>query len=145
MVSGIAKGTRLGHGTDGNRAPELLEDAYDERHRLMAGKFNRKSDIWAIGCVLFELATTGRKQAFSSDIKAYLYSKDNLPLPQIEPFHNPNLAQNISLPDGRVASPRAELNDIIKICFAPLTKNRPSAQELYVRFQDLMNRFQKHP
>ena len=44
-------------GTSGYRAPELLQD---ER-----GSFNNKVDIWAMGCILFELAAG--KKAFESD------------------------------------------------------------------------------
>jgi serine/threonine protein kinase len=44
-------------GTPGYRAPELLQG---ER-----GSFNNKADIWAMGCILFELAAG--KKAFEND------------------------------------------------------------------------------
>ena len=43
-------------GTSGYRAPELLEDT---------GHYNAKVDIWALGCILYELATN--KKAFPND------------------------------------------------------------------------------
>lgn len=48
-----------GWGTPGYRAPELLHGR----------NFSRKSDVWAIGCLLYELAATGKKKAFSSDLE----------------------------------------------------------------------------
>ena len=46
--------TRYGHGSNGYRAPELME-----------GEYTTKVDIWAMGCILYELATG--KRAFEND------------------------------------------------------------------------------
>jgi len=48
--------TRYARGTDGFRAPELL---------LEPSKFTNKVDIWAMGCILYQIAT--RKQLFPTD------------------------------------------------------------------------------
>jgi len=48
--------TRYARGTDGFRAPELL---------LEPSKFTNKVDIWAMGCILYQIATC--KQLFSND------------------------------------------------------------------------------
>jgi serine/threonine protein kinase len=45
-----------GRGTGGYRAPELICEA---------GSYNRKSDIWAFGCIVHELAT--KKKRFKND------------------------------------------------------------------------------
>jgi hypothetical protein len=50
--------TELARGTPGYRAPELLKEG--------EYKYNTKADIWAMGCILFELVV-GKKQ-FSSDL-----------------------------------------------------------------------------
>lgn len=55
-TSKLAITTRNGRGTGGYRAPELLAEF---------SKFTNKVDIWALGCILYELAV-GQK-AFSDD------------------------------------------------------------------------------
>jgi len=65
-----AKTTHHARGTQGYRSPELLN--YDRP------QYNNRSDIWALGCVLHELAT-GR-QVFQHDhATTVYYSKDPLP------------------------------------------------------------------
>lgn len=61
--------TKFGRGSLGYRAPELYVDE-DE-----PGYYSRKSDIWALGCILFEIATT--KKAFLNDLVAFQF-----PLPE---------------------------------------------------------------
>jgi serine/threonine-protein kinase Nek2 len=58
------KTTRYSRGTDCYRAPELLKED--------SPKFNNKSDIWALGCILHELAA-GHK-AFSNDFSVFQYA-----------------------------------------------------------------------
>jgi serine/threonine protein kinase len=75
-------------GTASYRAPELLgEDA----------GFTNKVDIWALGCVLHELAT-GRV-AFREDwtVRQYTFSTEPLPisLPSISSFLEHHMSQNI--------------------------------------------------
>jgi serine/threonine protein kinase len=55
--------TSAARGTDGYRAPELL--------RKRGGVFNNKVDIWAFGCVLFEVVVS--RQLFSSDYSTLQY------------------------------------------------------------------------
>lgn len=59
--------TRYARGTAGYRAPELLQAA---KHQ-----FTNKVDIWAIGCILFELAS--RRKAFADDFTIALYIQSN--------------------------------------------------------------------
>jgi serine/threonine protein kinase len=58
--------TKYSHGTPGYRAPELMSSDGD---RAM---YNNKVDIWAIGCILYELATGTR--AFKTDHAVISYS-----------------------------------------------------------------------
>ena len=58
--------TRYARGTAGYRSPELTN---------CPGTFNNKVDIWALGCVLFELAT--RKKAFVNDWSIMDYTQSN--------------------------------------------------------------------
>src|SRR5271170_2543706 len=66
--SNIEHSTRYGMGSSGYRAPELLDSSR---------KYTNKVDIWAMGCVLYELATGER--AFKDDwaIFQYLQSGTN--------------------------------------------------------------------
>jgi tetratricopeptide (TPR) repeat protein len=65
-VSGTALKTEMGRGTASYRAPELLtiDDTFDE-----------SVDIWALGCVLFELISGQR--AFSDDWYVQVYARQN--------------------------------------------------------------------
>ena len=58
--------THHGRGTPGYKSPELIQ-----KHAT----YNNKVDIWALGCILFELAT-GRK-AFHNDSGVMLYAQSN--------------------------------------------------------------------
>jgi len=62
-----------GRGTEGYRSPELLKD---ERPQ-----YSNRSDIWALGCILHELAT-GRR-VFQYDLQTALYYDPQGPLPEL--------------------------------------------------------------
>src|SRR5271169_6862808 len=51
-----------GKGTPGYRAPELVRSS----------KYNNKTDIWSLGCILYELAV-GQK-AFPDDFATFTYT-----------------------------------------------------------------------
>jgi len=65
-AEGTSKGevtTVYSRGTPSYRAPELLKEA---------PFYNRKSDIWAVGCIFYELAA-GEK-AFNDDFAVQMYA-----------------------------------------------------------------------
>jgi eukaryotic-like serine/threonine-protein kinase len=62
--------TRHARGTTGYRAPEILKD--DQR-------YNSKSDIFALGCITFEL-TTGEK-LFPTDYATIQYGSNSSSIP----------------------------------------------------------------
>jgi serine/threonine protein kinase len=62
--------TDFSRGTPGYRAPELLKE--------MHVGYNNKIDIWAMGCILFEIAT-GQKP-FVNDTMVTEYSRGGSPL-----------------------------------------------------------------
>jgi len=104
--SDIQKTTLYGRGTQGYRAPELLQRLDFEAE----GKsfYSRKSDIWALGCVFYEV--TFSKQLFKQDISAigWAMSGTELKLPMgglgMDPL-DPLLATRIELMLGRMLSP----------------------------------------
>ena len=55
--------TRYSRGTACYRAPEILQEP---------AKYNNKADIWALGCIVHELAT--KEKAFDSDIATFTRS-----------------------------------------------------------------------
>ena len=66
------KTTRYARGPGGYRAPELIKEE---------SSFNNKVDIWALGCILFEMAT--RKKAFATDYNVLLFMTHATMKPQI--------------------------------------------------------------
>ena len=66
--------TRYSRGTIGYRAPEMLKEE---------ASYNNKVDIWALGCILYEIAC--RKKAFASDyaVERLAFSEMSVQKPQI--------------------------------------------------------------
>jgi len=65
--SSIAQTTNYSRGTSGYRAPELLSEG-----TMSAIRYTNKVDIFAIGCILFELVF--RTKAFREDFAVLQYS-----------------------------------------------------------------------
>ena len=107
-------------GSDGYRAPELT--ASETR-----GQYSDKTDIWAFGCVLMELASTKRRKAFDDDWVARMYARGSPqhPLPQLENVENPALEQ-----------PALDFfNEVLTMCFEPRPEDRPLAHILLSIFR----------
>ena len=63
----LSRTTHAARGTDGYRAPEML---YSDGGRQI---FTQKSDIWSLGCIFFEIMTSGK--AFPSDHAIIQYAQ----------------------------------------------------------------------
>ena len=100
------------HGTSGYRAPELLA----------SGQYSAKTDIWAFGCILVEIATTGRGLAFRGDFDVMRYATD----PNID-FAMATTAVNTTLTDEQ----KDGLDRIIGWTLRRNPDERPSGEELY--------------
>jgi len=108
------RNTDAGRGTAGYRPPEVILES-------MSG-FNNKADIWALGCIFFELATG--KPAFNSDgeVLEHYHSEPSLNFDWDEMFDE------------------ATQDSISKIVHDMLRKEshlRPSASKLRQQFQEL--------
>ena len=68
--SQLAHTTRYSRGTPCYRAPELIQNDIEP-----LSKYTNKVDIWALGCILFELLFA--KKAFASDFAVRDYSQNN--------------------------------------------------------------------
>jgi serine/threonine protein kinase len=100
----------LSHGTTRFRAPELIT-----KH-----KYSDKTDIWAFGCLLMLIATTGKRYPFDDDWQAVEYAKGNRALKLLDKSDNPHL-NNDEL---------ERINKTINLCLQPEPDERPTAQEL---------------
>jgi serine/threonine-protein kinase CLA4 len=100
------------HGTDRYRAPELLKQK----------DFSDKTDIWAFGCLVMEVVSSGKCLAFENDYLALQYSegKGGVKLPQLKPEDN-KLLNTRTL---------AFFNTLLEECFCIVPKKRPSVEDL---------------
>lgn len=104
--------TQYARGTGGYRAPELVRD--DPR-------YNQKADIFAAGCILFELATRGKKKAFNDDFAVREYAIS--PSPELD------------IPLDAIKIPwREEVSKVILDTLSIDPLRRPPAAELCAQF-----------
>jgi serine/threonine protein kinase len=106
-VSGTSKSlitTKEAKGTACYRAPELVRND---------PKYNNKADIWAIGCITYELTTEER--AFSGDMETYLLTDQEKKLPE-----------NLVLDDG----PKQLISQIIRQCLLIEPNERPTTKSI---------------
>jgi len=108
--------TEQGRGTTCYRAPELL---------AIVPTFNDRVDIWALGCILFELAI--KKRAFIADWHVAQHAQQGLKL-------------SIELPDSVELANRTLLTNIVREMLRINSKRRPDASELRESFQLLSER-----
>jgi len=59
-----------GFGTSGYRAPELMSSRAE-------GTFSNKSDIWAFGCIVYEVITGGERM-FSNDLSVLVSTRSDV-------------------------------------------------------------------
>ena len=132
---------RIGRGTEAYRAPELIEHAMDGLSST-CGIVSKYGDIWAVGCILFKLATTGQGSAFADDIAALAYKQRHrgCHVPQLNPT-NSRFSVRVTKDSDAAGAFRKELNSILEACFAREPKERPTADELFKTFDDLLVRF----
>jgi serine/threonine protein kinase len=101
--------THYSRGTDCYRAPELLER-----------KYTNKVDIWAVGCILYEMVF--RRKAFASDFAVIRFAEKN---------------ERIQIPDENPILDAGKREFVSKIIFETLSVDpsaRPNAGSLYQRF-----------
>jgi serine/threonine protein kinase len=105
--------TQVARGTQCYRAPELLKNS----------EFTNKVDIWALGCILCELATT--RTPFTSDFQLfqYLTSQLSLEIPELE--FEPQWARC--------------LIELINAMLGLEPSSRPSANYLRMKFASILD------
>ena len=116
-------------GTDAYRAPELLRGTK---------QFSKKSDIWALGCILYEMCM--RKKAFRGDweISDWVAGSTD-PNISIPAYRSPDgSCARCSHLYAEVLSKPNDLEDINETLRALLNidpKNRPSARDLRITWE----------
>jgi serine/threonine protein kinase len=108
--SKTAKTTQLARGTTGYRAPELCREE---------ATFTTKVDIWALGCILYELAVGKKVFPLDYDTREYAVAKKML---------------QISLPSSIDEDVQSPLSNLIREMLRINPKDRPSAKELHKLF-----------
>jgi serine/threonine protein kinase len=131
--------SRFGRGTEAYRAPELIEHAMEVLSPSTCGIVSKHGDIWAVGCILFKLATTGQGSAFAHDHAALAYKQKHrgYHVPQLNATHN----RFSGLTRSDAGAFRKELNSILRACFARDPKERPTAGALWDTIITLVVRF----
>lgn len=118
----ITPGISSDHGgSTGYRAHELLK----------SNEYSDKTDVWAIGCIIMDVATTGRRRAFHDDEEALNYGKGESTLPKLKSDDNPELDDSVL----------DHLNDLMELYLAKDPKNRPIAPQLLESIQEKWGRF----
>ena len=118
ITPGISSGRG---GSTGYRAHELLKSK----------EYSDKTDVWAFGCMIMDVATTGRQRAFHDDDEASNYGKGESSLPKLKSSDNPELDDSVL----------DHLNFLMESCFQKDSNDRPTALELLESIQEKWGRF----
>jgi serine/threonine protein kinase len=130
-------------GTRGFSAPELLKREQNDQGIEQPGEFSRSSDIWAIGCILYSVASTGKRKAFSDDVEVMSYSQVLRPCPRITTDFPASFNDELVLPaSDRKTTFLEEVNSIIASCLAIQPEGRPTALNLKLRFEAIRARLE---
>jgi serine/threonine protein kinase len=103
--------TRYKRGTPSYRAPELLKQS---------ATFNNKVDIFAMGCILFELVSDGEK-AFCGDIGVLDYAQSRSSIASLIGSRLSSSVRSIYFPD-------------IRVMLSRVASQRPTAKFAQIRF-----------
>ena len=116
-------------GTNTYRALELIE-------RCEASK---KSDIWAMGCILYRVATMDNAGAFRDDCQWEPTGCGNYRLERKMPRLNATYNKALLKRMGSATSAPfwQHLNSVLEDCFAFDPHERPTAQDLKLRFENM--------
>jgi serine/threonine protein kinase len=123
-------------GTPGYLGPEFVTD-YSLGDK--PAEYTTSADIWAIGCIIFELATAKKRRAFGyDDWPLHKYSNGLSLVPQLANVDNPSLETHVFDPASNARLPLLQqLNTILKSCFDLDPAKRINVLELKARFEHI--------
>ena len=114
-------------GTTGYRAPELMRD----------NQFSKMTDIWALGCILYEMCM--RTRAFPSDWHTLVHADSNTPMnisipvagePDLSCSHCRHIFEDFS----RQRDVMEDINQTLMSMLDNDSSNRPSARSLKLKW-----------
>ena len=108
--------THYSRGTSSYRAPELVR----------SGTFNNKVDIWAIGCILYEVVTL--QKAFATDNAVYDYSVQHV-------VSGENMKLPLDLGVYQDAEFEDAIGDLVHAMLEVDSSKRPSAVDLMMKLE----------
>jgi serine/threonine protein kinase len=126
------------HGVRRYVAPEAMGagSAFDSDWKKAGtpeGVHASKLDIWAVGGIIYRLATTGRGIQFHYGVEGF----GEIDLPQLSDDQNPSFTQaTCSLKDGRVSA-QQQINSIIKSCLDRDPLKRTTVLKLKMQFEEM--------
>lgn len=127
-------------GTSAYRAPELLDFSFDASGRTEPGFVTRQCDIWAIGCIIFNVSVTGSSEAFANDDRIFAFSKgyEGHIIPRLDERCNPALGLKVrGVGKDRLVPFWEHINSILEICFERDPVRRGTATDLKKKFEGL--------
>ena len=109
-------------GTNKYRAPELIEQCFA----------SKMCDIWAIGCILYRIATMDDDGAFQDDCQWEANGCGRCQFgratPRLTPTHNKQLVQTVSSGTELKVPFWQQLNLVLEECFNLEPRKRPTAR-----------------
>ena len=108
--------TEFARGTEGYRAPELLAEPH--------GTFSDRTDIWGMGCILYELAVKNKVFRLDHDVREYWATNSNL---------------MIQLHESVDSKCQTLVTTLIQLMLHRDSKHRPTAEKLSTLFVSLAN------
>lgn len=127
-------------GTPGYRAPELAVVKYDENGKEKSAEYTKSADIWAVGCIIMQLAITKKSNAFTDggDWAVVNFANGGGSLPQIVETDNPSLLRQSFCPEKGCMRPFwKQLNLIIHKCLSLNPEDRITAMDLKSWFEKM--------
>jgi serine/threonine protein kinase len=128
-------------GSPGFRAPELLVMECDAQGNPQPGEFSRKSDIWSVGCILYEIVTG--YQIFLNDLQTRFFAMGLaegglLDALDIDDNSHPFFLRETFCPiEQRKTCFLSQIRSIISACLSSKPLDRPTAMQLKVRFEEM--------
>jgi serine/threonine protein kinase len=118
-------------GTDTYRPPELVKGDPDLYGHPSPGEVCRKSDIWAIGCILFRIACMNKASAFEDDLDALTGRVPALDIKEPTMWHQ--LTRPLDAQRSLVFCQQTK--EVFAVCFARDPNERETAFQLKERFE----------
>jgi serine/threonine protein kinase len=140
IESGRIGFSNVRRGTPGYRAPELADVTFDKDGKEKPAEYTRNADIWAIGCIIMQVATCRKSTAFGAggDLEVVNFARGHIGLPQICDVDNPLLKRETFCPETSSILPFwRQLNSVVQRCLTPQPVDRITSMDLKAYFEKM--------